>query len=91
LKVSCTYGKIKYQIFEQVWKIQLLVADAKVNKKEIDRTALKVAINTYDTLWISWRNLEKINKYCPTLYKDDKAIHCPYPPFADVLKEYRKL
>jgi hypothetical protein len=36
MRVSTTYGRIKYQIFEQIWRIQLMLADERINNKELD-------------------------------------------------------
>lgn len=91
LRVSCTYGRIKYQIFEQVWKMQLLAAEAAIYKRGINKQALKKAIQTYETSWVEWRKLKSENTSCPTLYRDDQATFINLTPFRAVLDKYKKL
>ncbi|MDD4992787.1 MAG: hypothetical protein PHR83_11180 [Paludibacter sp.] len=89
LEVSCTYGRIKYQIFEQIWKIQLLAEESEINKKLLDADLMQAYILTYDKLWKEWKKLKSDHLCCPTLYRDDKAQYCPFPPFREVLDQYR--
>ncbi|MBN2762483.1 MAG: hypothetical protein JXR41_05300 [Bacteroidales bacterium] len=89
MEVSATYGRIKYQIIEQIWKIQLLAADAEINERPLDTASMRTSIETYDKLWEEWRNLKATFPGCPTLYRDDKAQFCPFSPFTEALKKYR--
>ncbi len=89
LEVSCTYGRIKSQIFEQIWKMQLLAAESEINKKPLDTESMQASIIAYDQRWKDWRKLKADHICCPTLYRDDKAQHCPFPPFREVLDQYR--
>jgi hypothetical protein len=89
MEVSSTYGRIKYQIIEQIWKMQLLAAESEINEKPLDVVSMRTAIKTYDQLWEEWIELKATYPSCPTLYRDDKAQFCPFPPFRDALENYR--
>jgi len=89
MEVSCTYGRIKMAITEQIWTLQILAAQAR--KSGIpDKFAMAKAIKAYDELWTEWRKLKEDHACCPTLYCDDKAVHCG-PPFKPSLDQYRKI
>lgn len=90
MEVSCTYGRIKYQIFEQVWIMQLLAAEATINKTPLNKAAMSKALATYDKGWSEWRKLKTDYASCPTLYRDDVAQYCFMPPLKEALDEYRK-
>jgi hypothetical protein len=89
LQVSCTYGRIKMAISEQIWKMQILAALAK-QTGSLDKGAMATAIHTYDGLWEEWRKLKADHTCCPTLYRDDVAKYCG-PPFKKFLDQYRKM
>jgi hypothetical protein len=88
LKVSSAYGRIKMAITEQIWVMQLLAAQSKKSGK-LDQAKMAQAIQSYDALWGEWRKLKQAHACCPTLYRDDKAVHCG-PPFKTALDTYRK-
>ena len=87
LEVSCTYGRIKMAITEQIWTLQILAAQAKKSGTP-DKPAMAKAIKTYDDLWAEWRKLKQDHACCPTLYRDNKAVYCG-PPFKPALDRYR--
>lgn len=89
LEVSCTYGRIKMAITEQIWRMQILSAQSKKSGK-LDHVLMRQAIQTYDALWAEWRKLKQDHACCPTLYRDDKAVFCG-PPFKTALDRYRKM
>ncbi|MCK5774674.1 MAG: hypothetical protein KAH25_00775, partial [Bacteroidales bacterium] len=39
LKVSTTYGRMKYEIIELIWKVQIILADQKINNKFDEKEA----------------------------------------------------
>ena len=88
LEVSSAYGRIKMAITEQIWRMQHLAAQGNKSGK-LDNSKLAQAIETYDALWDEWRKLKADHACCPTLYRDDKAVHCG-PPFQSVMQRYRK-
>lgn len=89
MEVSCTYGRIKMAITEQIWTLQILSAQAKQSGSP-DKPAMAKAIQTYDTLWSEWKQLKQDHACCPTLYRDDKAVYCG-PPFKPSLDKYRAI
>lgn len=89
MRVSTTYGRIKYQVIEQLWRIQLMLAEEKAGGKPLDLNAAKAAVAAYDKAFEEWRRLKRDHACCPTLYVDHEAEHCG-PPFQDVLKPLKK-
>jgi len=90
MRVSTTYGRIKYQIFEQIWRIQLMLADERINNTELDNQAASQAVTAYETAFNQWRTLKYDNVCCPTLYTDCQAQWCNAPPFQEVLQPLKK-
>lgn len=88
LETSCTYGRIKMAITEQIWAMQILKARSK-KSGALDKPKMQQAIQAYDALWNEWRTLKSDHSCCPTLYRDDKAVHCG-PPFKTALDGYRR-
>ncbi|MDD4191360.1 MAG: hypothetical protein PHI28_08515 [Mangrovibacterium sp.] len=69
ISVSCTYGRIKYELIEQMWV--LMIENSKAEKYGKLNTELVVnSIKRYDELWIEWRNLKQSSQECATLYTD---------------------
>lgn len=69
IRVSCTYGRIKYQLIEQMWKIMMAEGcyqqNIAINNQEIEE-----AIAIYDRLWKEWNLLKQSSQWCATLYTD---------------------
>ena len=89
MRVSTTYGRIKYQIFEQLWRIQLLLATERIKKTPLDEDSAKAAVVAYDHAFEEWRQLKYDNPCCPTLYIDYYARYGGHP-FQRVLKPLKK-
>lgn len=89
MRVSVTYGRIKYQVIEQLWRIQLMLAEETINKKPLDLNAATAAVDAYEKAFEEWRQLKRDNPCCPTLYVDHEAVHCG-PPFQNVLRSLKK-
>jgi hypothetical protein len=68
LQVSCSYGRIKYQLTEQMWYL-MIQSELKNQSKAVDKNGIKLSIARYDALWSEWRELAK-SPYCASLYKD---------------------
>ena len=79
LEVSSTYGRIKYEIMEQVWIIQMMLSEQKINKAPIDKKKASEAIAAYESKWVEWQKLKKDHACCPTLYDDSRAVHVSNP------------
>ena len=76
VEVSCTYGRIKYEIIEQAWTV-LFTAKLGEISGNYDREKIHAAIVRYDTLWQEWRTLAKNHAECATI---DKDIGFDYKP-----------
>jgi hypothetical protein len=81
LRVSTTYGRIKYEVIEMIWQMQIMLAENKTGK-HIDKEEIKKALSLYDQKWKEWEQLKKQHPSCPTLYSDDIAVNCG-PPFQE--------
>lgn len=69
IEVSSTYGRIKFELIEQMWI--LMFADASYKKSGVlNKESVKQALIRYDNLWDEWKLLKASSKYCPTLYTD---------------------
>jgi len=68
LQVSCTYGRIKYQLMEQMWYL-MIQQELKNQLNDFDKEGVRKSLDRYDALWTEWRELAK-SPYCATLYKD---------------------
>lgn len=69
IRVSCTYGRIKYELIAQMWIVMIEDAN-ELETKKINVTTLKSALNRYDQLWKEWRALKQSSTECATLYTD---------------------
>jgi len=68
LKISSTYGRIKYEIIQQAWIVMLKGMEGE--KKEVfDRELIIKSKHKYDQLWEEFRALKANNPQCATLYK----------------------
>ncbi|MCS6967236.1 MAG: hypothetical protein NZM39_01515 [Bernardetiaceae bacterium] len=69
IRVSSTYGRIKYELIEQMWR--LMIANAQVQQTgRLDKTTVKEALERYHQLWQQWRHLKDSSPQCPTLYTE---------------------
>ncbi|MFI3288684.1 MAG: hypothetical protein SNH55_01725 [Rikenellaceae bacterium] len=92
LRVSSTYGRIKYEIIEQLWNIQLMFAELEVDKTPIDKRAAREAIDIYEAKWAEWVALKKAYPCCPTLYQDHVVDHIKgMPPFRENLEKLKTM
>ncbi|HEX7260452.1 MAG TPA: hypothetical protein VF258_01440 [Luteolibacter sp.] len=89
VEVSCAYGRIRIEICREIWAMQLLEAQTRLSGSSLDKTTMRESIARYDARWAEWRKLKADHACCPTLYRDDIAVHCG-PPFAQILAGYRK-
>lgn len=91
LEVSTTYGRIKYEIYEQIWIMELMIAENAVNGTNIDREKAQIAISAYDKKFEEWRKLKADYACCPTLYIDYRVkapIATPFKSNLDKLRKY---
>lgn len=89
LEVSASYGRIKYALFETIWRIQLIKAESELGKTPLDAAAMRAGITRYDEIWAEWNRLRAAHACCPTLPSDQVVQYIDEPPFRVVLEEYR--
>jgi len=70
LKVSTTYGRIKYEVIEKAFTIMLLGYLGDKNG-DYDKERIREAIKSYDKLWSEWEELKNNNASCATIYFPD--------------------
>ena len=69
IRVSSTYGRIKYELIEQMW-ILMLEDGRSAAHETLNKQLAAHAIQRYDALWVEWRKLKESSAYCATLYSD---------------------
>lgn len=69
IRVSSTYGRIKYQLIEAMWKLMIEYEEIR-NGKAPDKEYIEKELNRYDGLWKEWRLLKESSEYCATIYTD---------------------
>ena len=69
IRVSSTYGRIKYELIEQMWILMIEDANS-ANSCPFDRDIISRSIQRYDELWSEWKTLKKSSRECATLYTD---------------------
>lgn len=67
VKVSCSYGRIKYELIERMWQLMIMDCD---RSKPLDKKRLGEVLSAYDGLWKEWRELKESSRWCATLYTD---------------------
>jgi hypothetical protein len=67
LRISATYGRIKYEIIEKAFTAVMLgrIGD---RTGTYDKARIKKAITDYDALWNKWKELKQNNPSCATIY-----------------------
>lgn len=76
IKVSTTYGRIKYELIELIFRTQIMFADMELNNTAFAPKEAQLIVDTYKAKWDEWFKLKKENANCPTLYVDYDSIHC---------------
>lgn len=69
IRISCTYGRIKYELIEQMWILMIEDANLTITNK-MDVNILRTSLARYDELWNEWRKLKESSKECATIYTD---------------------
>jgi len=89
LRVSCTYGRIKYQLTEQMWYL-MIQNELKKQEKNFSPEGIKASIASYDALWAEWRELAK-SPWCATLYKDTQFLDERKGSIGELVDEMRQV
>jgi hypothetical protein len=89
-ETSATYGRIKYALFEQIWKITVLGTTGAPGGR-YDLGQLSAAISEYDRLWAEWRSLKDRHPGCPTLYRDIASPFSGAPGIGQTVANLRRL
>jgi hypothetical protein len=69
VRVSCTYGRIKYSIIEHGWTALLITAyGQRFGTYDLER--ISTSISAYDAAWREWQSLKATAPLCSTLSHD---------------------
>lgn len=90
IRVSSTYGRIKYQLIEVMWKMMLEYEEIQ-NGKIADRPYISNLLDRYDALWKEWHQLKDSSAYCATLYTDMAFRNKKTGSIGDLAERMRKL
>ncbi|WP_221409020.1 hypothetical protein [Reichenbachiella versicolor] len=91
VRVSTTYGRIKYELIELIFRTQIMFAEMEIGNP-FDKEEAKLILDTYEAKWAEWRKLKKQYASCPTLYVDYEAIHCQRnEPFSVSIQKLKSL
>lgn len=69
VRVSCTYGRIKYELINKMWILMYEKYNVDTNGS-LDNDKVIRTLADYDRLWGEWRELERGSDVCPSLYSD---------------------
>ncbi len=69
IEVSCTYGRIKYELINKMWTLMSEKYRADIDGN-FDKVKVKETLADYDRLWDEWRELKRSSDLCATLYTD---------------------
>ena len=97
LEVSSTYGRIKHELIAQMFTIFMYVKMGETG--ELNKPAIKKAIERYDSLWEEWKELKANHPDCATLYESnafritaDKGVSGnPDNGIGSTVNKYRKM
>ena len=67
LEVSCTYGRIKYELIENMW---IMMIYDQLDTTDKQNEILKKSLRRYDKLWKEWEELYNSSSQCSTIYTD---------------------
>ena len=88
IKISCTYGRIKYELIEQMWLL-MIEDETYLQSKTMNNDAVKNAVRKYDQLWNEWRTLKDSSAECATLYTDLAFKNKKEGSIGELVEKYR--
>jgi hypothetical protein len=87
-RVSSSYGRIKYAIIAEAWRMMVL-NDGWNRTGKVDRQAFASALARYDDLWKEWLQLKADHADCPTLHQPKASPHSNRPHLQDSVQAWR--
>lgn len=85
--LSTTYGRIKYEVSEIVWRIAALLAEEKSGNGSLNRDDVSAILSELDEKYKEWDALAESDPACPTLYETDFGWPVLYGPVIKALRE----
>ena len=90
IRISCSYGRIKYELFAVSWQIMLCGYVADTTKKSFNRIEMDKYITAFDDLWKEWNDLSLENDNCPSMYKISSNFFGFPVGIQETIDKYRK-
>ena len=90
IRISCSYGRIKYELFAVSWQIMLCGYVADTIKKPFNRIEMDKYITAFDDLWKEWNDLSLENDNCPSMYKISSNFFGFPVGIQETIDKYRK-
>lgn len=92
-RVSTTYGRIKYEISEIIWRICGRLAEERVDKRPLTKEEATAFLAEFDGKWGEWEALKASSPYCPTLYQIRCSVqhYVSAPLFGTVIDRLRRI
>ena len=90
IRISCSYGRIKYELFAVSWHIMLCGYVADTIKKPFNRIEMDKYITAFDDLWKEWNDLSLENDNCPSMYKISSNFFGFPVGIQETIDKYRK-
>lgn len=91
VRISSTYGRIKYEILAAAWRIMTRGKEAEITGAQLPREEIRDAIAVYDRAWREWRQLKETEDCCPSLYKAKADFFGSETGLDATIDRYRKL
>ena len=89
VRTSCTYGRIKYELFATAWHIMLRGYVAEKSQTPFNREEMDKYIADFDRLWNEWNDLCRHNADSPSIYKISSSFFGTPVGIAETVDRYR--
>lgn len=90
VRISSTYGRIKYEFLAVAWEIMLRGYVAEQTGDLLDSKWMTDHIRTYDSLWEEWNALSQHHSDCPSVYKVTSSFFGKEIGIKSTIDKYRK-
>ena len=88
--LSTTYGRIKYEVGEIVWRLQGRLTEERLQQKTVTPEEAAKILAELESKYAEWDKLAESDPACPTLYETDFGWSVMVKPLVDVLRERAK-
>ena len=89
VRTSCTYGRIKYELFAVAWHIMLRGYVSERSGIPFNRDEMNTYIADFDRLWTEWNELCQNNADSPSIYKISSSFFGTPVGIKETVDHYR--